>query len=689
MSISMALPAKPTSFHGRDKFVNGAVELLAEHVTARIAVLGPGGMGKTTIALALLHDPQVVKHFGGGRLFLSCEALVDVDAIVVSFARLLGLPASRDLLAAVTNQLAALPRVLVVLDNLETVWLVDGAPVAALDELVGQLAQIPSLSLIITCRGIILPQLVEWSNADSAALEPFSLEAALETFQDKAGRRLTQEEENITDQLLNAVDRLPLAVSLLGQLVRRGNTVAELLARWNREHSALLQTHGAGRINNVEVSIEVSITKLCAADESRESLQLLALCSMLPDGLRPDVFEKLRPHFKRIDRARDNLTAYALANLGADRILKTLSPIRHLVLERYPAPSSHRDALHSIYFDIAGRLPWVVSEHFKSIAAVSAPEMNNLSSLLFTLVSQPSQQIVDSVIRFTHFAFLQRPTMTVASALLSRLDPHPDWKARCLLEISDPQIYLGDQRGAIDSLTTAAQLFLEASDQLRAAWCTLRVADPYRSLGEYDLAETAVKKSQAMYAGLGDEFAEAYCRLNFGLLMLRKQDYPAALEHLTASRQTFGSLGESYANLECSESLGLLYLSQGNLESAGAELEVTYAAFMDLGHPHHTAQSLLYLGIVRWRQGNFALAEKLLGEAEAYYNETGDRKGLARCLEEFGKMRHGQERYDEAITCFDSARLLYEAVQMQQWADECRKWVERLQSTVHMVNESA
>jgi len=682
VGVSAILPPKPIVFHGRDEFVNDAVHLLTASGTARIAVLGSGGMGKTTIALELLHDSRIMDYFGVGRMFLSCEALVDADSVVVSLAKLLDLPTSNDLLNAVVSHLAVKARVVLVLDNLETVWLVGGAPVAAVDELLGRLSQITSLSLIITCRGIVLPQLVEWSNADTAALEPFSLEAALETFQDRAGHRVSGTDEEIARLLLNAVDRMPLAVSLLGQLARRGNTVAELLERWNREHSALLQTHGAGRINNVEVSIEVSIKKLCAADESGESLQLLGLCSMLPDGLRPEVFEKLRPHFKRIDRARDNLIAYALASMGTNRVLKTLSPIRHLVLERHPASPSHRDALHSIYFDIAKRLPRVVNEHYKGLAAAAALEMNNLSSLLLALVSQPSQQIVDAVLMFTHFAYMQQPTPTVASALLSHLNPHPVWKGRCLREISQTQIHIGDYRAAIDSLNAAKRLFLEVHDRSRAALCAMLVASPHGMLGEYDRAEMVLKESQTTYAEIGNKYMEATCRLNLGILMQDKGDYPAAIEHMSAARQTLSSLGEKYAALKCSESLGLVYLNQGNLESAGAELEVTRAAFMDLGHPHHTPQSSLYLAIVRRKQDNLTLAEQLLGEAAVHFNKRGEQLSLAKCAKEFGKLRRDQGHYDEAIAHFDWARRLYEFLSVQKEADHCREWVERLESTV-------
>jgi len=687
--VSASLPPKPIVFHGRDEFVNDAIRLLTTSGAACIAVLGTGGMGKTTVALSLLYDSRIIDYFGVGRLFLSCEALIDVNTIVVSLAKILDLPTSNDLLNDVVNHLTARARLLLVLDNLETVWLVGGAPVAAVDDLLGRLSQIPSLSLIITCRGIVLPQFVEWSNTDTAALEPFSLEAALETFQDRAGHRLSGKDEETAKQLLEAVDRMPLAVSLLGQLARRGNTVAELLERWNREHSALLQTHGAGRVNNADVSIELSITKIGAADESRESLQLLGLCSMLPDGLRPDVFEKLRPQFKRIDRARDNLTAYALASLGADRVLKTLSPIRHLVLERHPASPSHRDVLHSIYFDIAERLPQNVDEHFKGLAAVAALEMNNLSSLLVTLVSQPSQQIVDAVIRFTQFAYKQQPTLTVVSALLSHLDPYPAWKAICLQVASGTQTQLGNYRAAIDSLNTAKRLFLEVRDQSGAAQCAMSVSDPHRLLSEYDCAEMALKGAQTTYVELGNETMEAYCRLRLGILMREKGDYPAAIEYLSAARQTFSSQGNQFSALQCSESLGLVYLDQGNLESAGTELEVTRAAFINFGGTHHIPEITLFLSIVRRQQGNLALAEQLLGEAAVLYNKRGQQRGFAACEKQFGFLRYSQGRLDEAITHFDSAWRLYESLDVQSEADECRTWVEWLNSTVRMADDSA
>ena len=670
-------------FHGRDELVSEMTCHLIAQDSTSLAILGSGGMGKTSVALALLYHDDIVARYGPQRLFLSCEALIDADAIVASLAKLLHIPASSDLLTAVIARLSSNPLTVLVLDNLETVWLSGGAPSDAVDQLLGQLAQIPSLSLVITCRGTELPQIFQWTNEATAVLEPFSLEAALQTFQDKAARQLPDEEIQLASQLLNAVDRMPLAVSLLGQLARRGNSVSELLVRWNRERTSLPRTHGAGRINNVEVSIQLSIKMLLAADDTRESLHLLSLCSMLPDGLRQSVFEQLRPHFKYIDRARDTLLVYALISLESDRTLMTLSPVRHLVLDHHPAEPSHHHALCQIYFQIAKNLPIVMNEHFKAKTKSTVPEMGNLPSLLLMVIDQPSQEVVDAVSRFTRFAYWEQPTVTVASALLPHLAHHPKWKATCLMRIGETQIKLDDYRSAISSLGTASRLFLEIGDQSNAAWGSFMAAEPHKHLGEYDQAEPLLNQARNVYAKMGDVTMEATCQLNLGDLMTMKKDYPAAIEHLAAARQSFITLKNTFRTSQCSEALGNVYLALGDLDSAATELETARSAFVELGETFHVAQSTQFLSTVYRRKGRLILAEQLLGEAEKIYRATSDRFGLAGTAEAFGNLRLDQGRRDEAIAHYKIAYNLNKDLGLHHDAQCCLDRIERIESTVH------
>jgi len=674
------LPPKPIIFHGREHIVDDVVDHLTRPGTARIAILGAGGMGKTTIVLEVLYDRRVVEMFGEHRMFQSCEALVDADSLIGKLAEKCGVePTTPQLRAAVMARLSKGGRRILVIDNLETIWLVGGAPVTAVDELLRSLAQIPTISLLITCRGRILPQAVSWSNSSTAALEPFSEAAALETFKDRLGRAISANDEFIARELVQAVDMMPLAVTLLGQLAQRGKSVSELREAWDNEHCDLLQTHASGRGNNVDVSIELSLKIVREADPLQESLRLLSVCANLPDGLRPEVFEMLRPLFKNIRRARDTLCNYALASIGTDRVLKMLSPIRHLVLERYPAQAHHHQALCSIYFDIAAGLP-TMDETYKERAAAAAPEMGNLSSLLLSLVAEPSEHIVTAVIKFTHFRVWQHPTIVLVSALLPHLEQHPLWKAKCLKAIGHSQQGLDKYRSSISSYTTAANLFLEVGDRISAAICKQYAGDLHSSLYEYSDAEVLLEEAHAVFIEFGKGLREAKSRQSLGEMMRMKGDYSPAVEHLKAAQKIFHSRKSSSDAAQCTEGLGIPYLDQDNLDAATAELEASRSVFRALGNQIHLAQSTRFLGSVRCRQRDFTQAEKLLHEAEDINTTLDDRHALANCAWEFGDLRRDQGRCEEAAVYYESAQHKFEAIGLAKEAADCKEEAELMRS---------
>ena len=80
-----------------------------------------------------------------------CKALIDADGIVISLARLLSLAPSNDLMTATLTHLEKRSRAILLLDNLDTVWLNGGEQGAVFDEVLG-----PDPDAV-TCRGIHLP----------------------------------------------------------------------------------------------------------------------------------------------------------------------------------------------------------------------------------------------------------------------------------------------------------------------------------------------------------------------------------------------------------------------------------------------------------------------------------------------------------------------------------------------------
>jgi len=661
----MTLPPAPRVFHGREAFVNATVEKLVCAEASHIAIVGTGGIGKTSIALVVIHDKRIETNFQEQRIFLSCEALVDADSVVVALGTRLGLEASKDLLTKVVSTIRTCGRLLLLLDNLETIWLVeDTARASGVERLLRTFAEIDSLSLIITCRGVVLPPGIEWSNSRDAAIGPFSLQAARRTFLDTSRIQLDDRESNALDELLQAVDAMPLAVSILGQLADSewGSSPSELAQRWNSQHSALLQTRKSGREHNVDASISLSINLLQSATDSPEPLRLLSTCSMLPDGLRPAVADELRPHFEDIYGARQLLRKFALINIDLDGTMTMLGPIRRFVMARFPVDLKQYDAVCSIYLGIAQKLPIRMDQQFMERAAVVAPEMANLSSLLLLLVERPTHDVVHAVARLTNFSYWRQPTIMLVAALLPHLNGHANWKALCLRVMGQSQQVLCDYRDAIRSFRTAAAIYTELGDINGAAWCKSNMASVHRVLGEYNEAEIMLNEALNGYTGIGAEIEEARCMTVLAKLMRLKGDHTTALRHITVATAIFTRHEEHFAAAQCTETLGLVYLDQQNFESASRAFEVARSVFVSLGDQYHRAQNTRFLGTTSLLQDKFEDAEKLLAEAEALHSEVGDKLGMAECALEFGYLRRAEQRSSDAILNFKRARNLYESI---------------------------
>ncbi|KAJ7079927.1 P-loop containing nucleoside triphosphate hydrolase protein [Mycena crocata] len=250
-SFSM-LPAKPKIFHGREFELELIVTAL-KNEGARIAILGTGGIGKTSLARAVLHHPVVLDKYEH-RFFVAVDSATTTAEFAAQIGRHLGLKAGKDLSKAIIRHLSERSPCLLVLDNLDTPW----EPLESrtgVEQFLAQLTELPGLALLITMRGAERPAKVLWTRPFLAPLEPLASDAARQTFADIAEDFHDPED---VDKILQLTDNMPLAVDLIAHLVDHEGC-SSVLTRWEKEKTVAL-SHGYDRRSNLDASITISLS---------------------------------------------------------------------------------------------------------------------------------------------------------------------------------------------------------------------------------------------------------------------------------------------------------------------------------------------------------------------------------------------------------------------------------------------
>lgn len=129
--------------------------LLSPHASCS-AILGPGGIGKTSLALAALYHPDVLALFGEKRYFIPLDSARSPTDLLTLVASYFGLDQQGKVTKTIIKYLSTLngPSVLV-LDNFESPW---EAPHTRsnTEDLLSQLADVPRLHLIVNSIRITL-----------------------------------------------------------------------------------------------------------------------------------------------------------------------------------------------------------------------------------------------------------------------------------------------------------------------------------------------------------------------------------------------------------------------------------------------------------------------------------------------------------------------------------------------------
>ncbi|KAF8205258.1 hypothetical protein K438DRAFT_2096408 [Mycena galopus ATCC 62051] len=395
-SFSM-LPSKPKIFHGRENELNHILEFLSQP-SPRIAILGGGGMGKTSLARAVLHHPDTYYKFEY-RFFVSAESATTIVELTTLIGLHVGLDPEKDLTKPLVQYFSRKKPCLLILDNLETLW----EPIqsrAKIEEFLSLLTGLEHLALIITMRGAERPAKVQWTHPFLVPLQPLSNDAARQIFIEITDNSNTIEE---MDQILGFTDNMPLAVDLIAHLVDYEG-FSNVLSRWKTEKTSLLSV-GFDRQSSLDASISLSLSSPRMMPESKE---LLSLLSVLPNGLSEVELVQGNLGIPNILSCKATLHATALAYQDSKRRLVLLVPIREYLQQFFPPSMLSIQHICEYFYEVLGLFRQHHGEQLKPVINQINLNLANLQEILHHRLYLHAPTLADTiqVTKWSHFSLL-------------------------------------------------------------------------------------------------------------------------------------------------------------------------------------------------------------------------------------------------------------------------------------------
>ncbi|KAG0693781.1 hypothetical protein DFH29DRAFT_1073146 [Suillus ampliporus] len=600
-------PSRPSMFYGQDDLVAELMDLIVndEH----IALIGPGGMGKSSLAKAILNETLVRERFADRHYFVAYDGLdpstITFDAFMTHFAGVLGIE-------------------------------------------LAEIADIPGVILILTsCSQRNAPN-VEWITKDIPPLDSSAARQAF--FRIYRPTSVSNAEGEIT-KLLAELDFHPLSINLLANAAQQhGWSPATLLERWNNRHSIVLN-HGKGKLQSLSYTMNLSLGSPSVQELGEDGRRALAVIAFLPQGLNADLASDLLPSLLQVDTICDVLCRQSLV-YHQDSFIKVLAPIRHFVRDSLPPLDSTclRD-IRDFYYNTVG----CCSEDRDRYADMIISDHLNIEHVVaFDLAHIPDgkEETYEMCWLFLWclYSHLPRPT-TLAPAIFNIVENSSTWvpKANCLSQLAWLYVTLSQPAEQMKAFKAAQALYLTAGDHESVAECVARCAETYRSQGHFLQSQQVFEdfqnstswkflseamKAQSWYFlddarqhtftvpadelfvkswedrtwGLQSKVLHWRVKLYYGGDIVQVKTH---LENLSRQSQQIGGI---FDRREALRGLAEVAFCNGRLSDAMDILEKIVEMF-EGQHSDDVLWYTVWRGVVASRQGNHVLARELVHQA--------------------------------------------------------------------------
>ena len=660
-------PPRPRACFGRDELIEKIVDLVEN--LRPIALIGPGGIGKTSVALAVLNSEPIKKRFGNNRRFIRCDKLsVSLVNFLNRLSMVIGAGVENPESLAPLRPFLSSKDMLIILDNAESILDPKGTEGQEFYEVVGELSRLDNVCLCITSRITTVPPDCKYLEVPT-----LSMDAARNTFY---GIYENDERSGRIDKILQQLDFHPLSVTLLATVARENKWDSNrLVGEWEQRQTGMLQTGH----ESLAVTIKVSLASHMFQQLGPDALELLGVVAFFPQGIDEENLEWLFPTIPNRRSILDKFCALSLT-YRCHGFITMLAPIRDNLYPKNPKESKLLSATKDLYI---ARLS-VVDEPENGYARwIEADEMN-VEHLLDALFSPDpnSKDIWDGCDNFLRHLFWHNPRHTAFRQKIQQLpDGHP-WKPKGLFRLAGLYSVRGNGAEEKRLLVHTLKLWRE---QLRDPdrWIALalqRLADANRLQGHREEGIHQAEEALEVFEELGNDAETADCLVTLGNLFTEDNQFDAAEKAITRSITLLGK-GEDPKFKLCDSHrvLGNVFYYKGEREKAIHQYNIAL----------EIAERFRWHDRLFWTHDSLATLFRDENEFEnahthiklAKDHASGDEYSFGRAEEAHARIWYQQGKFEEAKSEVFGAIEIFEKLGAASHLERCKTLLQRIEQS--------